>query len=65
MTANEERLTDAIDLLYYTYSDEMSETEIEGFNYNIEVLLDRYGVSLERYHEILLEKTENIVQQGD
>ena len=65
MTFTEKRLLVAVSDLLATYNDELSTTDIDDFNYNLSVLLDGYGMSLDHYHELLLEEVEALVEAGD
>ena len=58
---DEIHLMEAIEELQAAMGDDLSEAEIDGFNYNIDVLLQKYHVTLDRYHEILLEEMEQAV----
>ena len=65
MTRNDKNLLEAVSALLATYSDELSDYEIDGFNDNLNVLLERYGVSLKEYHDLLLEEVQEMVENGD
>ena len=62
MTAKEQNLVETIDRLYRLYDDEnLCEEEIEGFNRHLNSLLREFNISLERYHELILERTADQV----
>lgn len=65
MTQIEENLLHKVNDLYATYSDEMSGAEIDSFNYHLEILLNGYEFTLEEYHDLLLEATQKMVEDGD
>jgi len=45
--------------------EDLSEEEIERFNCYLDVLLKSYHITLDRYHELLLEEMEQIVEDDD
>jgi hypothetical protein len=64
MTAIEKGILDSVDALLAPYSTEMTERDIESFNIKLNHLLEETGFSLEEYHDLALEQTENIVNQS-
>ena len=62
---NEIYLMEAVERLQAEMDDNLSQCEIDSFNYNLDVLLQKYHISLERYHEMLLEEMEQIVEEGN
>ena len=60
MTENEQILLRKIDTLYEAYNDDnMSNIEIENFNIDLHRHLKSHNISLDRYHELLLERIED------
>ena len=62
---NEVCLIKEIEYLYNLMDDNFSEDNIDWFNHNLYDLLQKYGVTLERYHEILEEDIERTIEEGD
>ena len=62
---DEIHLMEAVEKLQAAMSEDLSEAEIDGFNYNLDVLLQKYHVTLDRYHELLLEEMEQTIEDDD
>lgn len=66
MTNQEKTLIKLVDQLLEKYdtdhSKDFSDASIEGFNKDLKFLLETSGISLERYHELLLEYSEELLE---
>ena len=60
MTTDENLLFNSIDYLELYYTD-----NIDEFNVNLNILLQKYHVSLDRYHELLIERIEKMIEDGE
>ena len=65
MTSLEQNLLEETNALIEEWGGDFSDEAFDAYNSKVTILLNYYGVSLDQYHELLLEKTEDTVENGD
>jgi hypothetical protein len=66
MTTNENNLLEAVHELLNNYDPEfISPNDMEDFNDRLVMTLSQFDITLDRYHDMLLEEVENMVYSGE